>query len=131
MRKFFAWTYLIAAIILTLWVFHFVALHGSAPTITLKDVEQITVTYDEGAVWACTNFYEARVTEKIGDPNFPDGHYKPMHCYELSPKSTGYNDDWEYILKYDDDWTVWSDITYLDVKGNPHAVSTQKVKVHR
>ena len=128
MKKTWAYMYLAFALLLMLLWFLYVPAHGSAPTITIKDVEAITVTFDPGAVEACTVYYEARVTEKPGDQNFPDGHYKPEHCWLLGPNDKGYEDNWEYINKYDDDWTVWAEVQY---PGSTSVVSSNKVKVHR
>jgi|SRR5579862_2062015 len=131
MKKAAAYAYLAFAIVLMLLWFLVGWGHASAPTIVIKDVEAITVTFDPGAVMACTVFYEASVTEKPGDPNFPDGHYKPEHCFFLEPKDTGYTDDWNFINKYNDDWTVWAEVQYPDGTGGSNVVSSNKVKVHR
>lgn len=88
---------------------------GAAPTITPSETgENFLVMFDRGAIHACTVFRMVKQTEPIGDPNFPDGHYTPRHCWMLSGKDDQYVDDWDYIKKYDTAWEVWAEIQYPD-----------------
>jgi hypothetical protein len=108
-----------------------VLLITSTPTIT-KTGESFKVTFEKGAVASCTYFYEKSVTEPKGDPNFPDGHYKPAKCFFLDPADTSYDVDWEFIKAANDDWTVWAEVQYPTPDGkDTTTVVTNKVEVHR
>lgn len=94
-----------------------------------QDGEKFTVTFDAGAVWACTVYQQQVVGEP--DANFPDGMYAPRHCWDLKTSNTAYYDDWMYILKYDTDWLVWSEIGYPKSNDDIGYVMTNKIRIHR
>jgi len=131
MKKVFAWLYLIAALALTVAMLYEAYLHAAAPVIVQNADSTFTVTFDKGATFACTTFYEETPTEH--DPvNFPDGHYAPKKCYFLDAKEdTDFTVDWEYIQPANDDWTVSAILTYLDSDEKAHEIETNKLRVHR
>lgn len=85
---------------------------ASALTISKIDVkgEQLLVSFDKGAVWACTVFQQ----QVVGTPdqNWSDGRYAPRHCWSLYSDATSYDDNWNYIKSYDTDWLVWAEVGY-------------------
>jgi hypothetical protein len=83
----------------------------TAPRIVAHPNQTFTVTFDKGAVWACTVFRMQKATETPSE-TFPDGHYTPRHCWSLDETFTSYQDDWAYILPYDSYWRVWAEIGY-------------------
>ena len=102
------------------------------PTITKsQDGEHFVVSFDEGgAVHACTVYWMVKITEPIGDPNFPDGHYAPRHCWFLDDDTTSYEDNWDYIPRYHTDWEVWSEVGFL-IDGKTVYFKTNVVFQHR
>lgn len=83
------------------------------PSITTSnDGERFKVSFEAGAIWACTIFQQQVVTEIT--ENFPDGLYTPKHCWHLDPSLTTYDDNWAYIHQYDTPWKVWAELTYVE-----------------
>jgi hypothetical protein len=105
----------------------------AAPTLAVSpNEEQFTVTFEKGATQVTTVYQEQTVTEKVGPKEtFPDGHYTPKHIWFLDPSDTTVKDDWDYILKYNDDWLVWSEVLYVDAKGVQTTVVSNKLRIHR
>lgn len=79
------------------------------PTITYdKETHVFKVTLPVNTVWACTVFRQTVPSYPLDDPNFPDGHYAPRHCWALEPnQQASYLDDWAYIDAYQGEWDVW------------------------
>ncbi len=80
----------------------------------LGDTEHLTVTFDKGAVGACTVYQEQKVREDMRE-YFADGKYAPRHCWMLDGSETGYQDDWDYITRETPPsrWRVWAEVQYV------------------
>lgn len=99
------------------------------PTITATG-SGFDVTFEKGAVGACTIFQD-QTPIPDSEPSlkevFPDGHYAPRHCYLVEPTSTGYGDDWDFIVPDQGDhttWKVWVEVQYMN--GGPEVLVTVK-----
>ncbi len=109
---------------------------GAAPTMAftkLGDTEHLTVSFDKGAVGACTVYQEQKVREDMRE-YFPDGKYAPRHCWMLDGTETGYQDDWAWILPNTPPtkWLVRAEVQYV-VPGQTEfsTVSSNAVEVTR
>ena len=105
------------------------ALAATPQISTSADHQQFTVSFEKGAIWACTVYQSQRVTDE-DRANFPDGKYAPRHCWALDETMTSYPDDWAWILPYDVDWHVWAEVGYPR-GGEVVYVKTNVVVVHR
>ena len=83
--------------------------------------ERFKVVFNPGAVYACTVYEQQGGKEP----------YAPRHCWWLDPTLVGYEDDWEYIERYDTDWLVYAEVGYPDSDGVTVYHETNKLKVHR
>lgn len=117
----YRWMALFLALLVSVGAF------AATPAIVEKN-GQFTVTFDKGAVWACTVYQMQRVTEDR--TLFPDGRYTPRHCWALDEEMTSYPDDWNWILTYDADWKVWAEIGYPK-GGEIVYAQTNVIDVHR
>ena len=117
--------------ILASWLMSLGMLMVATPILTTPNGRDFTITYDAGAIWACT-YYQRQVVTEEDKVYWPDGKYTPAHCWSLDPASTSYDDDWAYINVYDSDWLIHASVGY----PNPHTndmtyLDTNTVKAHR
>jgi hypothetical protein len=112
----------------------------TAPTIKWMEArKEFLVQYPAGAAWACVVFRMVEATETDNE-NWPDGHYAPRSCGEVSPTSTYFLEAWSPYIKdpktgkdYNVEWDVYTIIQYPE-KGRTDAfteVETNKVRVKR
>lgn len=120
------WMSICAALVIAI-----ASLTAASPTMTIVG-EHIQVTFDKGAVGACTVYYNTAVTE-VPSENFPDGHYAPRHCWLLDGESdlTGYTDDWAFIEKTNSEWDVYAEVGYVNADQTVSYVESNKVRVRR
>lgn len=102
------------------------SIYGSAPTIE-RTGERFRVTFDKGAVGACTIYKQGMLREP--DPNWPDGYYTPRHCWGIDDDTTFYNDDWAWIQPEQTSWEVWAEIQYPVKGGKPDEIVIVKTNM--
>lgn len=106
---------------------------GAAPTITTtRDPNApFLVEFNAGAQWACTIYRTAEPQSWIepDNPNFPDGHYTPRHCWALDETMTSYPDDWAYIDAIGQDWDVRAEVGYPVAGQDLQYISTAPIRV--
>ena len=125
-----SWLYLIIAIALLSGWLYVGYLHAASAAIkAAPDGETFSVTFEPGAIWACTVFQMQKATEPPSS-YFPDGKYAPRHCWGLSPAVGFYEDNWDHIPPYGEDWLVWAEIQR---PGASEFVSeeTNRLSIHR
>lgn len=106
-------------------------LASTSPTIVPDNTtkpEHFTVSFDRGAVSACTVFKSLTETIEEDGQTVP---YAPRHCWFLSPNSTSYVDDWAFITKpdgtpWDSDWDIHAEVSYDD-----QTLKTNVLRAHR
>lgn len=111
---------------------------AASPTIKEGRPGFFTITFDKGAVWACTVFRMVEPTEKDLE-QWPDGHYAPRSCGDLSKDMTSYVEEFSpYIFDprtgqpYNVDWDVYAEIGYPVPDSNTVSyVETNRVRTHR
>lgn len=75
--------------------------------------ERFLVTFPKGAMQAIT-VYQQQVQGEPDD-NFPDGRYTPRRVWFLEDSSIEeYEEDWNFIRKYETPWKVWAEIGYIE-----------------
>ena len=98
------------------------------PSLVVTNVEAITVRFELGAVWACTVFEQ----QDIAKTPLRDGSvYAPRRCWALSTDMDSYEDNWDYIRRFETEWLAWASISYPDTDEAMRRVETNKVPVHR
>lgn len=115
-----------------------VVILGHGPSISTPDNgETFKVSFDQGAIFACTIF---RMVEKTEEPSdtWPDGHYAPRSCGMLDPRMSGYEEAWSPYIRdpqtgkeYGVDWEVFAEIQYPTRDGDFVSVETNRIRVHR
>lgn len=95
----------------------------TVPEIKARPNETFIISFEPGAVGACTVFTQ------ISGEGRP---YEPRSCWWFGDQKIGnYTDDWDLIRREDADWDVYAEIEYTTADGKTETVETNHLKVHR
>lgn len=94
----------------------------TVPTITALPEERFEVNFESGADGACTVF-----TQLTGEGR----PYMFRSCHELGPRVHTFIDDWDLVIRSNDDWDVFTEIYYTTAGNTVETVETNHLKVHR
>lgn len=93
---------------------------GAPPHLVYDDTTQtFLVDFDPGYAAGCTIYQSSK------DPS-----YAPQHCWLLNPETSGYTDNWTFIVPTQTSWTVYVELYPPDGSGRAKAVSNRVTVVY-